>query len=101
MVWPAQTPKRNIQRNMQKQTTPIPTIPQILSSNLIRFFFFFLAEAIRYQPLAVYGFSPYMLSGAVSPTDSRPFRNTIRNPSASQSRALESSASSEITRCLL
>ena len=59
MVWPAQTPKRNIQRNMQKQTTPMPTIPMMLSSNLIYFLFFFFARAIRYRP---FGLSPRFLA---------------------------------------
>ena len=108
MVWPAQTPKRNIQRNMQKHMTPMPTIPMMLSSNLIYFFFFLFVRAIRTYRLHQFtvsgrsdSFVPYMLSGALNPTDCKPFLNTIRKPSANQSRARESSASSEITICLL
>lgn len=90
MVCPTQMPSRNIQRKMQKTTTPMPSSPQRLNSKRINLPDFFLARAINSA-------SCYILSGADRPTTRRPLLKTSRKPSASQSLACVKSRSSEIT----
>lgn len=86
---PAHTPRRNIQRRIQKQTMAMPPIPLRDNSNLI------LGRRRFCTAIC------YIFSGAVSPIIFRPLPTTILKAAIMQSRAWLRTMSSDMTLCLL
>lgn len=91
---PAHTPKRNIQRNRQKTTSPIPPTALRLNSN-----FSFFTVRRRWVAIIIYPY--YMRSGAFRPIIRKALRKTTRMACTRARRAPVSAVSSVRTLCLL